>query len=152
MKEKKKFSLLWFIPAVVIVALILWCIYFPLTAFAGIDKDAELESATIMVFEAGGISDLAFNTNDSQRLAEIIEQLRSTRCRFFGWSDRMNISAEKPPLDLIITGYEGDDPFGVHLAVNGKNDVRIWNGNLCLRAKDAALYDYLASFAFPGMN
>lgn len=145
MKEKKKFSPLWLIPAVVIVALILWCIHFPLTMFMGLDKDAELESATIVVFESGGISELTFNTNDSELLAEIAKELRDTRCRFFGWSDRMNISAEMPSIDLIITGYEGDKPFGSHLGFNGKNDVRIWNGNICLRTKDNALYDYLTA-------
>lgn len=150
MKEKKKFPLAWLAPVVVVIILVLWCIHFPLTMFAGLDKDAELSSAMVVVFESGGISNLTFDTTDSELLAEIAEELRNTPCRFFGWSDRMNISAEKPSIDLIISGYEGDKPFGIHISVNGMNDVRIWNGNLCLRTKDSTLYDYLNPFALLG--
>ena len=49
MKEKKKLSLTWLIPAVVIVVLILWCIYFPMNLFTGLDEDAEPSVATVMV-------------------------------------------------------------------------------------------------------
>lgn len=145
MKEKKKFPLAWLAPVVVVIILVLWCIHFPLTTFAGIDKDAELTSATIVVFESGGESDLTFETDNAELLAEIAEELRNTPCRFFGWSDRMNISAEKPTLELFITGYEGETPFGLHLSMNGRNEIHIWSNNLCLRAKDAALYDYLTA-------
>ena len=45
--KKKKLSPLWLIPAVVIVALILWCIHFPLTRIAGFSKSVEPLHATV---------------------------------------------------------------------------------------------------------
>ena len=86
--KKKKLSPLWLIPAVVIVALILWCIHFPLTMFMGLDKDAEFFVATVTALDREE-SYPDFNTNDPQQLAQIVGELRSTRCRFFGWSNRM---------------------------------------------------------------
>ena len=142
--KKKKLSPLWLIPAVVIVALILWCIHFPLTMFMGLDKDAEIASAGIGIYHADAKSEIPFSTNDSQQLAEIVEQLQKVRCRFFGWSNRMYYDEEdKPQLVLHITGYEGDTPFNMGIWVNGKNDVIVTNGDILLRAKDSGLYDYL---------
>lgn len=142
MKEKKKFSPLWLIPAVIVVALILWCIYFPLNMFTGLNEDAEFSVATVMIHVFDG-ENPQFDTTDPQQLSEIMAQLEKVRCRFFGWSNTMNISAEKPTTDLYITGYEGETPFGLHLSVNGRNEIHIWQNNICLRTKDAALYDYL---------
>lgn len=148
--KKKKLSPLWLIPAVVIVALILWCIYFPLTMFMGLDEDAEVLLATVMVSDATTAPEIEFTTDDTDELAQIVENLRGVRCRFFGWSNKMNISAEKPTLDLILGGYEGEEPIGFHLSVNGHNEVHIWNNNVCLRAKDELLYRYLTALAANG--
>lgn len=144
MKEKKKLLPLWLIPTVVIIALILWCIYFPMNLFTGLDEDAEPSVATVMVHVFDGENPRA-DITDPQQLEEIMAQLKAVRCRFFGWSNIMNISAEKPTIDLYITGYEGETPFGFHLSVNGRNEIHIWQSNICLRAKDAALYDYLTA-------
>ena len=153
MKEKKKLSPLWLIPAVVIIALILWCIHFPLTMFMGLDKDAEIASAGIGIYHADAKSEIPFSTNDSQQLAEIVEQLQKVRCRFFGWSNRMYYDEEdKPQLVLHITGYEGDTPFNMGIWVNGKNDVIVTNGDILLRAKDSGLYDYLTVLAANGKD
>lgn len=153
MKEKKKLSPLWLIPAVVIIALILWCIHFPLTMFMGLDKDAEIASAGIGIYHADAKSELPFSTNDPQQLSEIVEQLQKVRCRFFGWSNRMYYDSEnKPQLGLYITGYEGDVPFNMGLWLNGKNDVIVTNGDILLRAKDSGLYDYLTVLAANGKD
>ena len=149
--KKKKLSPLWLIPAVVIVALILWCIRFPLTMFMGLDKDAEIASAGIGIYHADAKSEIPFSTNDSQQLAEIVEQLQKVRCRFFGWSNRMYYDEEdKPQLVLHITGYEGDTPFNMGIWVNGKKDVIVQDGYILLRAKDGALYDYLTTLVEKG--
>ena len=149
--KKKKLSPLWLIPAVVIVALILWCIHFPLTMFMGLDKDAEIASAGIGIYHADAKSEIPFSTNDSQQLAEIVEQLQKVRCRFFGWSNRMYYDEEdKPQLVLHITGYEGDTPFNMGIWVNGKKDVIVQDGYILLRAKDGALYDYLTTLVEKG--
>ena len=151
--KKKKLSPLWLIPAVVIVALILWCIRFPLTMFMGLDKDAEIASAGIGIYHADAKSEIPFSTNDSQQLAEIVEQLQKVRCRFFGWSNRMYYDEEdKPQLVLHITGYEGDTPFNMGIWVNGKKDVIVTNGDVLLRAKDSGLYDYLTVLAANGKD
>ena len=149
--KKKKLSPLWLIPAVVIVALILWCIRFPLTMFMGLDKDAEIASAGIGIYHADAKPEIPFSTNDSQQLAEIVEQLQKVRCRFFGWSNRMYYDEEdKPQLVLHITGYEGDTPFNMGIWVNGKKDVIVQDGYILLRAKDGALYDYLTTLVEKG--
>lgn len=148
--KKKKLSPLWLIPAVVIVALILWCIYFPLTMFMGLDKEAEPLSATVIVSDATTAPEIEFTTNDTDELANIVENLCHVRCRFFGWSNMMRISAEKPTLDLMITGNAGENPFNIRLSVNGYNEVHIWGNNVCLRAKNTALYDYLTELALSG--
>ena len=148
--KKKKLSPLWLIPAVVIVALILWCIRFPLTMFMGLDKDAEFVVATVTALDREE-SYPDFNTNDPQQLAQIVGELRSTRCRFFGWSNRMYYDEEdKPQLVLHITGYEGDTPFNMGIWVNGKKDVIVQDGYILLRAKDGALYDYLTTLVEKG--
>lgn len=150
MKEKKKLSPLWLIPAVVIVALILWCIRFPLTMFMGLDKDAEFVVATVTALDREE-SYPDFNTNDPQQLAQIVGELRSTRCRFFGWSNRMYYDEEeKPQLTLYIAGYEGDTLFNMGIWINGKKDVIVQNGYILLRAKDGALYDYLTTLVEKG--
>lgn len=144
MKTKKKLSPLWLIPAVVIVAMILWCIHFPLTMFMGLDKGAEFSSAGMAIYKVDAKAEIQFSTNDPQRLAEIVEELRTVRCRFMGWSNAMYYdSEEKPQLVLHIAGYESDTPFNVGIWVNGKNDVIVTDGNILLRAKDSGLYDYL---------
>ena len=148
--KKKKLSPLWLIPAVVIVALILWCIHFPLTMFMGLDKDAEFVVATVTALDREE-SYPDFNTNDPQQLAQIVGELRSTRCRFFGWSNRMYYDEEeKPQLVLHITGYEGDTPFNMGIWINGKKDVIVQDGYILLRAKDGALYDYLTTLVEKG--
>ena len=50
---------------------------------------------------------------------------------------------EKPQLTLYIAGYEGDALFNMGIWINGKKDVIVQDGYILLRAKDAALYDYL---------
>lgn len=148
--KKKKLSPLWLIPAVVIVALILWCIRFPLTMFMGLDKDAEFVVATVTALDREE-SYPDFNTNDPQQLAQIVGELRSTRCRFFGWSNRMYYDEEeKPQLTLYIAGYEGDTLFNMGIWINGKKDVIVQNGYILLRAKDGALYDYLTTLVEKG--
>ncbi|MBO5122294.1 MAG: hypothetical protein J6B99_03945, partial [Oscillospiraceae bacterium] len=148
--KKKKLSPLWLIPAVVIVALILWCIRFPLTMFMGLDKDAEFVVATVTALDREE-SYPDFNTNNPQQLAQIVGELRNTRCRFFGWSNRMYYDEEeKPQLVLHITGYEGDTPFNMGIWINGKKDVIVQDGYILLRAKDGALYDYLTTLVEKG--
>ena len=148
--RKKKLSPLWLIPAVVIVALILWCIRFPLTMFMGLDKDAEFFVATVTALDREE-SYPDFNTNDPQQLAQIVGELRSTRCRFFGWSNRMYYDEEeKPQLTLYIAGYEGDALFNMGIWINGKKDVIVQDGYILLRAKDGALYDYLTTLVEKG--
>ncbi len=140
--KKKKPSPLWLIPAVVIVALILWCIHFPLTMFMGVNEETELSAATVTIFKIEEPNPIA-DITDPQQLEQIMETLNSVRVRFFGWSNIMNISAEKPTMELFIAGHNGETPFNIHLSVNGHNEVHIWNNNVSLRAKDATLYDYL---------
>ena len=148
--KKKKLSPLWLIPAVVIVAMVLWCIHFPLTMFMGLDKDAEFFVATVTALDREE-SYPDFNTNDPQQLAQIVGELRSTRCRFFGWSNRMYYDEEeKPQLTLYIAGYEGDALFNMGIWINGKKDVIVQDGYILLRAKDGALYDYLTTLVEKG--
>ena len=148
--KKKKLSPLWLIPAVVIVAMVLWCIHFPLTMFMGLDKDAEFVVATVTALDREE-SYPDFNTNDPQQLAQIVGELRSTRCRFFGWSNRMYYDEEeKPQLTLYIAGYEGDALFNMGIWINGKKDVIVQDGYILLRAKDGALYDYLTTLVEKG--
>lgn len=148
--RKKKLSPLWLIPAVVIVAMVLWCIHFPLTMFMGLDKDAEFFVATVTALDREE-SYPDFNTNDPQQLAQIVGELRSTRCRFFGWSNRMYYDEEeKPQLTLYIAGYEGDALFNMGIWINGKKDVIVQDGYILLRAKDGALYDYLTTLVEKG--
>ncbi len=151
MKEKKKLSPLWLVPAVVVIILVLWCIHFPLTMFMGLDKDAEIEVATLAVYPASGGGEIAFNTNDRQQLDEIMEKLQTVRCRFFGWSNRMYYdSGKNPQYDLYLAGHEGDVPFNMGIWTNAKNDVIVQYGNTLLRAKDTALYDYLTALVEKG--
>ena len=78
MKEKKKFSLTWLIPAVVIVALILWCIYFPINLFTGLGEDAEPSVTTVMVHVFDGENPRA-DITEAQQLEEIMAQLKAVR-------------------------------------------------------------------------
>ena len=92
MKEKKKLLPLWLIPTVVIIALILWCIYFPINLFTGLGEDAEPSVTTVMVHVFDGENPRA-DITEAQQLEEIMAQQKEVRCRFFGWSNIMNISA-----------------------------------------------------------
>lgn len=142
MKEKKNFSLLWLIPAVVIVALILWCIHFPLTMFAGLNKDVEPLSATVFLDQAPETPAITFATNDTEQLSEIMEQLRGVRGRFMGWFSMITYN-DDPLLHLIVTGNKGNSPYHLSLSADSDGYLYIQEGNTRLRAKDAALYNYL---------
>lgn len=146
MKEKKKLSPLWLIPAVVIIALILWCIRFPLTMFAGLSEDAEPLSATVMVDQVPETPAITFATNDTEQLSEIMEQLRSVRGRFMGWFTSITYN-EDPLLHLIVTGNKGKNPYHLSLCADSDGYLYIQEGNTRLRAKDAALYEYLTELA-----
>ena len=142
MKEKKKFSPLWLIPAVVVIALILWCIHFPLNMFAGLNEDAEPLSATVMVDQVPETPAITFATNDTEQLSEIMEQLRSVRGRFMGWFSMITHN-DDPLLHLIVTGNKGNNPYHLSLCADSDGYLYIQEGNTRLRAKDAALYNYL---------
>lgn len=144
MKEKKKFSPLWLIPAVVIIALVLWCIHFPLTTFAGLNKDVEPLSATVLVDQVPETPAITFATNDTEQLSEIMEQLRSVRGRFMGWFTMITYN-DDPLLHLIVTGNKGDSSYHLSLCADSDGYLYIQEGNTRLRAKDAALYDYLTA-------
>ena len=142
MKEKKKFSPLWLIPAVVVIALILWCIHFPLNMFAGLNEDAEPLSATVMVDQVPETPAITFATNDTEQLSEIMEQLRSVRGRFMGWFSMITHN-DDPLLHLIVTGNKGNNPYHLSLCADSDGYLYIQEGTTRLRAKDAALYNYL---------
>lgn len=144
--KKKKLSPLWLIPAVVIIALILWCIRFPLTMFAGLSEDAEPLSATVMVDQVPETPAITFATNDTEQLSEIMEQLRSVRGRFMGWFSMITYN-EDPLLHLIVTGNKGKNPYHLSLCADSDGYLYIQEGNTRLRAKDAALYEYLTELA-----
>lgn len=147
MKEKKKFSPLWLIPAVVVIALILWCIHFPLTMFAGLSEDAEPLSATVMVDRVPEIPMTAYMTDDTEELNQIVEQLRGVRGRFMGWFSMITYN-EDPLLQLFISGNMGQKkPFGFSLSADSDGYIYIHGDMICLRAKDAALYEYLTELA-----
>lgn len=149
MKEKKKFSPLWLIPAVVIIALILWCIHFPLTVFAGLEKDTEPISATVMVDQVPDVPSITFFTNDAEQLNEIVKHLCGVRGRFMGWFSMITYN-DDPLLHLIVTGIRGNSPYHLSLCADSDGYVYIQEGNIRLRAKDSGLYDYLAELAESG--
>ena len=144
--KKKKLSPLWLIPAVVIVALILWCIRFPLTMFAGLRADTEPLSATVLVDQVPETPAITFTTNDTEQLSEIMEQLRSVRGRFMGWFSMITYN-DDPLLHLIVTGNKGKNPYHLSLCADSDGYLYIQEGNTRLRAKDAALYEYLTELA-----
>ena len=144
--KKKKLSPLWLIPAVVIVALILWCIRFPLTMFAGLRGDTEPLSATVLVDQVPETPAITFTTNDTEQLSEIMEQLRSVRGRFMGWFSMITYN-DDPLLHLIVTGNKGKNPYHLSLCVDSDGYLYVQEGNTRLLAKDAALYDYLTELA-----
>ncbi|MBQ2782899.1 MAG: hypothetical protein IJE94_06890 [Oscillospiraceae bacterium] len=145
--KKKKLSPLWLIPAVVIIALILWCIRFPLTMFAGLSEDAEPLSATVMVDRVPEIPMTAYMTDDTEELNQIVEQLRGVRGRFMGWFSMITYN-EDPLLQLFISGNMGQKkPFGFSLSADSDGYIYIHGDMICLRAKDAALYEYLTELA-----
>ena len=145
--KQKKLSPLWLIPAVVIVALILWCIHFPLPVFAGLSEDAEPLSATVMVDRVPEIPMTAYITDDGEELEQIMTQLRSVRGRFMGWFTAITYN-EDPLLQLFISGNMGQKkPFGFSLSADSDGYMYIHGDRIRLRAKDAALYDYLTELA-----
>ena len=145
--KKKKLSPLWLIPAVVIIALILWCIRFPLTMFAGLSEDAEPLSATVMVDRVPEIPMTAYMTDDTEELNQIVEQLRGVRGRFMGWFSMITYN-EDPLLQLFISGNMGQKkPFGFSLSADSDGYIYIHGDMICLRAKDTALYEYLTELA-----
>ena len=147
--KKKKLSPLWLIPTVVIVALILWCIRFPLTMFAGLRADTEPLSATVLVDQVPETPAITFTTNDAEQLSEIMEQLRSVRGRFMGWFSMITYN-DDPLLHLIVTGNKGKNPYHLSLCVDSDGYLYVQEGNTRLRAKDAALYDYLTELVAEG--
>ena len=149
MMKKKRLSPLWLIPAVVIVALILWCIRYPLTMFMGLDKDAELLSATILVDQVPETPVITYSTNDTDELANIVDNLRGVRGRFMGWFSVITYN-DDPLLHLIITGKEGEKPYSRSICVDSDGNLYIQEGNLRLRAKDELLYRYLTAWAVNG--
>ena len=147
--KKKKLSPLWLIPAVVIVALILWCIHFPLTMFMGLNKDAEPLSATVLWDQVPETPVITYSTNDANELANIVGNLRSVRGRFMGWFSFITYN-DDPLLHLILTGKEGEKPFSSSICVDSDGNLYIQEGNLRLRAKDELLYRYLTAWAMNG--
>lgn len=147
--KKKKLSPLWLIPAVVIIALILWCIRFPLTMFAGLRADAEPLSATVLVDQVPETPAITFTTNDTEQLSEIMEQLRSVRGRFMGWFSMITYN-DDPLLHLIVAGNKGKNPYHLSLCVDSDGYLYVQEGNTRLRAKDGALYDYLTELVAEG--
>ena len=147
--KKRKLSPLWLIPAVVIVALILWCIHFPLTMFMGLNKDAEPLSATVLWDQVPETPVITYSTNDANELANIVGNLRSVRGRFMGWFSFITYN-DDPLLHLILTGKEGEKPFSSSICVDSDGNLYIQEGNLRLRAKDELLYRYLTAWAMNG--
>ena len=147
--KKKKLSPLWLIPAVVIVVMILWCIYYPLPMFMGLDKDAEPLSATVLWDQVPETPVITYSTNDTDELANIVDNLRSVRGRFMGWFSVITYN-DDPLLHLIITGKEGEKPFSRSICVDSDGNLYIQEGNLRLRAKDELLYRYLTAWAMNG--
>lgn len=147
--KQKKLSPLWLIPAAVIVVMILWCIRYPLTMFMGLDKDAELLSATILVDQVPETPVITYSTNDTDELANIVDNLRGVRGRFMGWFSVITYN-DDPLLHLIITGKEGEKPYSRSICVDSDGNLYIQEGNLRLRAKDELLYRYLTAWAVNG--
>lgn len=147
--KKKKLSPLWLIPAVVIVVMILWCIYYPLPMFMGLDKDAEPLSATVLWDQVPETPVITYSTNDTDELANIVDNLRSVRGRFMGWFSVITYN-DDPLLHLIITGKEGEKPFSRSICVDSDGNLYIQEGNIYLRAKDELLYRYLTAWAVNG--
>ena len=147
--KKKKLSPLWLIPAVVIVALILWCIYFPLTMFAGLRADAEPLSATVLVDQVPETPAITFTTNDTEQLSEIMEQLRSVRGRFMGWFSMITYN-DDPLLHLIVVGTKGNKEYSLSLSADSDGYIYIQRKHTQLRAKDGVLYDYLTTLVEKG--
>ena len=147
--KKKKLSPLWLIPAVVIVALILWCIYFPLTMFAGLRADTEPLSATVLVDQVPETPAITFTTNDTEQLSEIMEQLRSVRGRFMGWFSMITYN-DDPLLHLIVVGTKGNKEYSLSLSADSDGYIYIQRKHTQLRAKDGVLYDYLTTLVEKG--
>lgn len=140
--KKKKLSPLWLIPAVVIVALILWCIHFPLTRIAGFSKSVEPLHATVFFDQVPETPAITYATDDPEQLRELAEQLRSVRGRFMGWFTSITYN-EDPLLHLIVVGTKGNKEYSLSLSADSDGYIYIQRKHTQLRAKDGALYDYL---------
>lgn len=149
MKRQKKFSPFWIIPAMVIVALILWCIYFPLSMFMGLDKNVDIQLATVAVHEDVAVSAGTYSTEDPEQLAQFEELLRSTRCRFFGLQNS-TYYVVSPMIDVVINGERDGEWFSLHLVADDRGNIVLQRNflfNIKCRAKDGELYDYLMELA-----
>ena len=147
--KKKKLSPLWLIPAVVIVALILWCIHFPLTRIAGFGKSVEPLHATVFFDQVPETPAITYATDDPEQLRELAEQLRSVRGRFMGWFTSITYN-EDPLLHLIVVGTKGNKEYSLSLSADSDGYIYIQRKHTQLRAKDAALYDYLTELVAEG--
>lgn len=142
--KKKKLSPLWLIPAVVIIALILWCIHFPLTRIAGFSKSVEPLHATVFFDQVPETPAITYATDDPEQLRELAEQLRSVRGRFMGWFTSITYN-EDPLLHLIVVGTKGNKEYSLSLSADSDGYIYIQRKHTQLRAKDGALYDYLTT-------
>lgn len=142
--KKKKLSPLWLIPAVVIIALILWCIRFPLTGIAGFSKNVEPLHATVFFDQVPETPAITYATDDPEQLSELAEQLRSVRGRFMGWFTSITYN-EDPLLHLIVVGTKGNKEYSLSLSADSDGYIYVQRKHTQLRAKDAALYDYLTA-------
>jgi len=147
--KKKKLSPLWLIPAVVIVALILWCIHFPLTRIAGFSKNVEPLHATVFFDQVPETPAITYATDDPEQLRELAEQLRSVRGRFMGWFTSITYN-EDPLLHLIVVGTKGNKEYSLSLSADSDGYIYIQRKHTQLRAKDGALYDYLTTLVEKG--
>ena len=147
--KKKKLSPLWLIPAVVIVALILWCIHFPMTRIAGFSKSVEPLPATVFFDQVPETPAITYATDDPEQLRELAEQLRSVRGRFMGWFTSITYN-EDPLLHLIVVGTKGNKEYSLSLSADSDGYIYIQRKHTQLRAKDGALYDYLTTLVEKG--
>ncbi|MBQ2782073.1 MAG: hypothetical protein IJE94_02610 [Oscillospiraceae bacterium] len=147
--KKKKLSPLWLIPAVVIVAMVLWCIHFPLTRIAGFSKSVEPLHATVFFDQVPETPAITYATDDPEQLRELAEQLRSVRGRFMGWFTSITYN-EDPLLHLIVVGTEGNKEYSLSLSADSDGYIYIQRKHTQLRAKDGALYDYLTELVAEG--
>ena len=149
MKEKKKLSPLWLIPAVVIAAMVLWCIYFPLTSLAGFSKSVEPLHATVFFDKVPETPAITYATDDPEQLSELAEQLRGVRGRFMGLFTSITYN-DDPLLHLIVVGSKGNEAYSLSLSADSDGYIYIQRKHTQLRTKDTALYDYLAELAEKG--